>query len=1054
MSKAARYPRGSDFSLKCLFLLLTIGGISLIPYLSIQLYPSPKKQKLTLQYEYPNASPEVLEKEVTARLESICARMKGLQSIQSTSGFGSGSIELLFDQDRAMDQTRFELQSLIRQVYPRLPQQLSYPQISQQTIFGQQKKLLVYALTGKAAAHQLEQWAKTHFIPALASLKGINQIKIHGASHQQWSVRYDLDRLRQFDLKPSDISKALQAEYQLLELGWTEKMEEGQVVQQLVQLEGGRSAAQDWSQLPIAQREGRIHYLGEVAHVDLEQQPPNSHYRINGREVIHMIIHANPNVNQIQLANKAKERIQQARQTSNDQIQLHLAHDATKVLREELQKMTAYTLSAIAILLLFVLLASQSWRYTLIISMTVVANMGMALLFYYALGIDLHLYSLIGITVSLGIVIDNSIVMLDQLRKHRSSQLFLAILAATLTSMGAIVLLFLLDESKREALGDFALVFIINLSLSLLISLLLTPALFRSFNWPDRPLPYSDWRKRISQSLNHYYKRYILSAYRFRRLAFALLLLLFGFPVFLLPDRIYDNSDWANRYNTIFGNSYYQQHLKRYVNYALGGTLRLFLDDRSRFSPVKKRSRNSLQVSIHMEEGHQLEQMDQISQRLEQFILRQKGVEQIQALVNSPFEANIEIYFHPTAESSNWPTLLKRQLLAEVNQIGSADFKVLGHGPAFDNELQGQFLNQHILLNGYHYDELKKQAAGIEKALQSQQRIQGVFTSSRPSFYAPKSHLRYFHRPIPEQLEMAQLSLPQLAQKLSEQSPGERSILSLPYGKYRLPVFLKPQSHTAQDQWYLLHQSLPTKDQAFTRLNQLSHVNRKKGYEEIVRLDQQYQLAVGYNYVGHARMASQFQRSLIDTVRQALPLGYTVANAEPGFWEKGKGFRRILLSIGMAVLMIFIIGSILFNSIRQALMAIAMIPFAFIGLFLSTYFFEFHFDQGGYAAFLLLSGLSVNAVFFIVNDYNLLKKQSPDQSELSLYLAAFQAKIIPIALMVLSTVLGLLPFLLFGQAQAFWYPLAICTIGGLLFSILGLFFYLPLLFAINPRQNG
>ena len=95
---------------------------------------------------------------------------------------------------------------------------------------------------------------------------------------------------------------------------------------------------------------------------------------------------------------------------------------------------------------------------------------------------------------------------------------------------------------------------------------------------------------------------------------------------------------------------------------------------------------------------------------------------------------------------------------------------------------------------------------------------------------------------------------------------------------------------------------------------------------------------------------------------------------------------------------------------------------------------------------MLVSGLTVNSLILIINDFNGLKKQSPEWLSIDLYLAAFYQKVTPILLSVLSTALGLLPFTLHGQQEAFWFPLAVGAIGGLLFSLVVIAFFIPLFF--------
>jgi multidrug efflux pump subunit AcrB len=149
---------------------------------------------------------------------------------------------------------------------------------------------------------------------------------------------------------------------------------------------------------------------------------------------------------------------------------------------------------------------------------------------------------------------------------------------------------------------------------------------------------------------------------------------------------------------------------------------------------------------------------------------------------------------------------------------------------------------------------------------------------------------------------------------------------------------------------------------------------------------------------------------------------------------------------------IFFICAILLESLIQPLAVIATIPLSFIGVFLTFAFFELPFNQGGYASMVLLCGLTVNSALYIINDYNNNNRRQLNRSKRANYLTAFNHKIIPILLTILSTTLGLIPFLLGGQKEGFWFSLAVGAIGGLVFSVLAIVVWLPVFLTMNSKQ--
>ena len=157
----------------------------------------------------------------------------------------------------------------------------------------------------------------------------------------------------------------------------------------------------------------------------------------------------------------------------------------------------------------------------------------------------------------------------------------------------------------------------------------------------------------------------------------------------------------------------------------------------------------------------------------------------------------------------------------------------------------------------------------------------------------------------------------------------------------------------------------------------------------------------------------------------------------------------------LITVVIFVVCSILFNSLKQPLIIISIIPISFIGLFMTFYVFNLGFDQGGFAAFILLCGITVNSAIYLMDEYNNIIADGryagiPDEKRYAYaFVKAYNLKIVSIFLTVISTVIGFIPFMV-GNAEPFWYSLSVGTIGGLVFSLIGLFIYFPLV--INRKS--
>lgn len=221
------------------------------------------------------------------------------------------------------------------------------------------------------------------------------------------------------------------------------------------------------------------------------------------------------------------------------------------------------------------------------------------------------------------------------------------------------------------------------------------------------------------------------------------------------------------------------------------------------------------------------------------------------------------------------------------------------------------------------------------------------------------------------------------------------------------------------------------------KVSSLGTLEKETTTNSLHKEDRQYIRRVAFEYMGSRKFGSEYLEEVLEEMKASMPIGYS-AETSSYYWGYDKAKRQYTLLLVLIVAIFFICG-VLFENLKQPFYIIAVIPIAFIGLFLIFSLFDFYFDQGGYAAFVMLGGLAVNAAIFIVNDLNNRSKGRYNRNVLK----SVAGKAIPILLTVLSTCFGLVPFIMEGQNEIFWFSLAIGTIGGLVFSMVGVFLALP-----------
>lgn len=1069
-------PKISSFTIIVTFLCVALTGLAFIPLLPIKLSPSRTLPRLTISYNMPGNSARVIEMEVTSRLESMLARIKGIKEINSTSGNGWGYVTLELDKHTNIDAARFEASTIVRQTWPSLPEELSYPVLEMSRPDDKESgPFMIYTLNAAATPIFIQRFAEDQIKPRLAGIPGIYRIDVRGATPMEWRLEYDSRQLTTLGISTEDIQNAIYQYYQKEFLGTGNVKTQGhQKWIRLVMIPESTKQDFDPSRITVTNKEGKLIRLDQLLKVTREEEAPQSYYRINGLNSIYLSIQAEETANQLELAKQVKEKMDHIRTLLPQGYEIHTGYDATEFIQNELNKIYIRTGLTILILLLFVLLITRNVRYLFLIVVSLSVNLCIAVIFFYLAGLEMQLYSLAGITISLSLVIDNTIVMTDHIRNRHNRKAFLSILTATLTTIGALVIIFFLDEKIRLNLQDFAAVVIINLAVSLSIALFFVPAMIEKLGLGRKRKTKQEigediltkaptFRQRFKKSadrqikrfpvrFNRYYAGQIRFLRRWRKTACLLLVLAFGLPVFLLPekiemddkDKVYTPTDslLINKYNEIVSGETYKETVKPIVDKALGGTLRLFVQKVYEGSYFTRNDETVLSVSASLPNGTTLQQMNHLMGRMEAYLSTFKDIRQFQTNIYSARQAGIRIYFTKEAERSGFPYTLKSKIISKALELGGGSWGVYGlQDQGFSNDVREGAGSFRIEMYGYNYDELFDWAEQLKAKLLTYRRIKEVLINSEFSWWKDDYQEFYFNL---DKARMAQEDILPIELFASLNPVFGKDIYSGSIVVDNEMEKLKLNSRQAKDYdvWSMQYVPQTIKGKPY-KLAELATVEKGQMPQKVAKVNQQYRLCLQYEYIGASNQGSKIQERVLKEFNAALPMGYT-AKADSYYWSWDKKDNKQYLLLLLIIVIIFFTTSILFNSLRQPLAVIFVIPISYIGVFLTFYWFKLNFDQGGFASFVLLCGITVNASIYILNEYNQLRTNKPLMPAWRAYLKAWNAKITPIFLTVISTILGFIPFMLGPDKEAFWFPLAAGTIGGLIMSVLGIFIYLPL----------
>ena len=1038
------------FSVLLIMAALAVIGGAMLPMLNVQYTPSPVERKIDVSFTWPDASARLIEQSVTSRIEGALSAITGSESVSSRSSKGSGRVTIRFRKGTEMAAARFEVASAIRNLYPKLPEEVSYPAISIATGGTRESDMLVYTIKADLPSRRIEEYVEAHMSTPLSQTEGVGKVSLSGVTPFEWVITFDPKAMEVNGISAADLAAAFRDYFRSDVIDLT-TLPHADGTDRSIVLKLRNRASLNFGDIPIARRNGRIYHLRDFATARWCEAPPSTYFRINGLNTIPLSIGCEASTNMLRVAENVKEEMQRLQAAFPPGISATLTYDASEYVSGELHKIYLRTLLCVAILMLFVYLVSRDFNYLLIIAVTLAVNILVAVVFYNLLNLDIHIYTLAGITVSLGIIIDSSIIMVDHYSYYRNRRVFVSILGALLTTIGALGIVWLLPEKQQANLTDFSLVIVINLVVSLIVALLFIPALLDKFPLKRSMTVSSVKRRRLTVRVSRAYARFIGWGRRHRWLFIVALIWGFGIPTFLLPEKIEpEKGETPGRgtelYNKIMEGRFMTEH-RSFLDKFLGSSLHLFHTATSRYNNFREPEQKVLYVNAGMAEGCTVQQLNDVVRHMENYICQFDEVDMFRTRITSYDNARIEITFKPEYENSGFPSMLKQELTSAAINFGGATWRVWGiDDNSFNNNIVSSYRSNQIRLRGYNYDQLAAYADRLIDSLSTNRRVSEPEIMDGDAWTLP--HNEFTIRYDDERIAATGLDVSDYYTILNTMLYQSR-LPSVYNGEELQQVILESGDRDRFDRWHIANAQVGI-DSLRTKLSTVGTIEKHRTGISIRRSKQSYEILVGFDFIGSYELG---KRLIERTVRQLndeiLPIGFRADSPSHNFGRKEKQQQAWLILLVVAI--IYTMCTILFESLRKPLVIILMIPISFIGVFLSFGWSDFIFDQGGFAAFVLLCGIVVNAGIYLINEEDTCAAISGKRG-IALYLKAFNHKIVPISLTILSTILGLAPFLYDGPEEVFWFAFAIAAISGTFFSVVALLIYLPIF--LPMRRNS
>lgn len=705
----------SNFTVCLTMVIMMIAGAALTTRLNVG-FDAPLRQgkTVTVSFRWPGTSARVVEHAATSVIEGVVSRVKDVASVSSASYDGRGRVKVELKKSADVSALRFEITSSIRQIYSKLPHGVTYPSVTGGELVGEDdsnKKtlLLTYNVNANKDEHVIMKQAEQLLAKRLRQVDGVRQVELTGTTDDFIEISYDPNLLATYGVNPSAVKDAVK--------NFTGRSD---IVGDVMKETGGHRMRQtlylsaeglNLNAVPVITADGRTVYLGSLVTMERKRKNPDKYFRVNGMNTVYMNVYVDGDANMIALSSRLQKAVDELSIGLTGQLSLSLAFDVAEEESVEVFNLVSRSALSLLMLLLCVWLVNRNWKYFVIISVTLIANILIAVVLYWLFDLRLHVFSMAGITVSMALIIDASIVMADHYGYHHDRSAFLSILAAMLTTIGTLATVVFLPDEWQADLYDFARVIAINLGVSLVVALLFVPALTDTLHYDSRH-SVSVGRRRMAVRWNRIYGAYLLLLRRHRWLGCVALVLLFGLPWCALPDEM---SERLSNYGFI-------ETLRKYT----GGTLQLFVESLDKGYYREEESAVSLTIRGQLPQGGTATELNAKVVDVENLLKALDGVKRFTTSIDGR-EARIEVEFCDSVQDSFLPFDVENHVISKLISIGGADWATYGVRPmGFSNSLNLQHRGSRIWLKGYNFDMLNAYAAELAHTVENNPRVRDV----------------------------------------------------------------------------------------------------------------------------------------------------------------------------------------------------------------------------------------------------------------------------------------------------------------------------------------
>lgn len=1041
----------SPFAVIAFFIGINILGIFFLFRLPLNFTPSEENNKLNISFSWPLTAAEAVERNVTVKIEALAASIKGIKDVSSSSYNDGGSVDIELSSDADYGAVKYQIAILIKELARKLPAGVSYPLVTSQGAGRAENTMLSYDVWANCSYRELNDKLSKILIPRIKREFDV-RYSVAGVPKLCYKIFPDPSLLRENKLSVKDIREAIADHHIDLSLGYIPRYDEKGIskISSFIQFKAESADSADLMNTVIKNRVGKSILLMDVAKIRLSDVPSSQKLRINRCNGLVLNISPEgkgPHLNDVARIKSLVSTLVKQRMPG---VNVVLINDPTSGLKQEIDENIRLGFLDLLIVLCFVLIIHRSLGHIFLIIISWVTTILFSAVLFFSFAIPIHLFTLVALSISLGIVIDNSIVVIDHFRQKRNNKVILAVLGSTIATVGSTCIIFFLDLDEKNSLNDFGRVLICNMLTSLTVSFFLLPALMSLYPRLLCKQQLSVSRLKRVHNLNRLYFKFIAFIFRHSIKFATLVTLLFGTPLYMLPVKLEGAGELVRLYNATFGSNFYTETLRPWADVLTGGFFRPFTVNKPEDKPRGTNESSMISVDITLPPGSKISELENVIFSYEKLISRLRQINLIRVLANGNGHATITLTVLPSHRNEAFLAHLRNILETKAMSLGTAEVKIQGldKGPILGGAANE--MNYEIVLKGYRLNVLNKIADSLKSILLRTGRVKQIAIGNQQFFQnLVKTNERLFSLISADDEIYQYPGRGSFADAMSGLSGRSEGIGYLNRNGEALPVIVEELGKT-QDQWHLMNMPIVSDSNSYLKLNRLFAVKDQSTALAIERKNQQYQLVVSYSFIGEGILGFNITQKIVNSINSTLPVGFSASISEMHFKEKSEGGTTwaVLAAIGI----VFLVCTTLLNDFMVPFIVLLMVPCSFIGVFILDVICEAPINSGTYISMILLCGIVVSGALYILNDYSSLIKAMPKRKSHVLYIKSVNSKIIPVFISRISVFLGMAPLLWASGLAGFWYTLALNVCAGAVFSLVVLLIGLPFVLKIKSQN--